>query len=250
MQRPAVIYGVGFWNRKSMSGHARFLYPASHALSAPSGAHSKRPKLSDASLFAWTTRLNAEQRAACEARGHPHRECGRWLYPVRRAGRSLHASSVPDHGCKLAFIMILPSPVIWKPCLQQDFCQRSRAAYARHAPSDKKSSNWASPNIILAKRLHSHNAPKPGSPRKPHLRQKILRILIPGQVSDDASIQKSRSDSLALDSGENPNLLLLKWVRAHHPDAHITFKPHPDVTNGLRHGKPLGAPKCSHMQIK
>lgn len=56
------------------------------------------------------------------------------------------------------------------------------------------------------------------------------RILVPGQVEDDASIR--------LGAGEvRTNLALLQAVRAANPDAVILFKPHPDVEAGLRAGR-------------
>lgn len=55
------------------------------------------------------------------------------------------------------------------------------------------------------------------------------RILVPGQVEDDASIR--------LGAGEvRTNLALLRAVRAAQPDAVILYKPHPDVVAGLRPG--------------
>ena len=56
-----------------------------------------------------------------------------------------------------------------------------------------------------------------------------LRILVPGQVEDDASIKLGAG---AIDT----NLALLKTVRAENPDAVILYKPHPDVEAGLRPG--------------
>ncbi|MEO0485222.1 MAG: capsular polysaccharide biosynthesis protein [Pseudomonadota bacterium] len=56
------------------------------------------------------------------------------------------------------------------------------------------------------------------------------RILVPGQVEDDASI-------LAGATGDTrTNLALLKAVRTAHPEAVIVYKPHPDVEAGLRPG--------------
>lgn len=56
-----------------------------------------------------------------------------------------------------------------------------------------------------------------------------LRILVPGQVEDDASIR--------LGAGEvRDNLGLLREVRRAHPEAFVVFKPHPDVEAGLRPG--------------
>lgn len=56
------------------------------------------------------------------------------------------------------------------------------------------------------------------------------RILVPGQVEDDASIR--------LGAGVvRTNLALLQAVRAAHPQAVVIYKPHPDVVAGLRPGQ-------------
>lgn len=55
------------------------------------------------------------------------------------------------------------------------------------------------------------------------------RILVPGQVEDDASIRKGAGVV-------RRNLDLLRAVRAAHPGAVVIFKPHPDVEAGLRPG--------------
>lgn len=56
------------------------------------------------------------------------------------------------------------------------------------------------------------------------------RILVPGQVEDDASILLGTTDV-------STNLALLERVRAENPDAVLIYKPHPDVEAGLREGK-------------
>ncbi|NPD17326.1 capsular polysaccharide biosynthesis protein [Xinfangfangia sp. D13-10-4-6] len=55
------------------------------------------------------------------------------------------------------------------------------------------------------------------------------RILVPGQVEDDASILKGAG-------AVRTNLALLQETRAQNPDALILYKPHPDVEAGLRPG--------------
>ncbi|MCB2135543.1 MAG: capsular polysaccharide biosynthesis protein, partial [Rhodobacteraceae bacterium] len=55
------------------------------------------------------------------------------------------------------------------------------------------------------------------------------RILVPGQVEDDASIRLGAGK-------EHTNLGLLERVRAENPDAVIIYKPHPDVEARLRAG--------------
>lgn len=56
------------------------------------------------------------------------------------------------------------------------------------------------------------------------------RILVPGQVEDDASIRLGTSDVTT-------NLGLLERVRTQNPNAVIIYKPHPDVEAGLRDGR-------------
>ncbi len=55
------------------------------------------------------------------------------------------------------------------------------------------------------------------------------RILVPGQVEDDASVRLGGG-------AEHTNLALLKRVRAENPGSVILWKPHPDVVAGLRPG--------------
>ncbi|MDX8347710.1 capsular polysaccharide biosynthesis protein [Cognatiyoonia sp. IB215446] len=55
------------------------------------------------------------------------------------------------------------------------------------------------------------------------------RILVPGQVEDDASIRLGTNDI-------KTNRELLEAVRAANPAAVIAYKPHPDVETGLRPG--------------
>jgi capsular polysaccharide export protein len=55
------------------------------------------------------------------------------------------------------------------------------------------------------------------------------RILVPGQVEDDASIRLGAGDVAR-------NIDLLARVRADNPAAFIVYKPHPDVEAGLRRG--------------
>lgn len=56
------------------------------------------------------------------------------------------------------------------------------------------------------------------------------RILVPGQVEDDASVR-------AGGGGIRSNLALLQAVRAAEPDAFILYKPHPDIEAGFRRGR-------------
>src|SRR5690606_14910153 len=56
------------------------------------------------------------------------------------------------------------------------------------------------------------------------------KVLVVGQVEDDASIRLGAGDV-------RTNAALLQTARAAHPDAVILYKPHPDVETGLRSGR-------------
>ncbi len=64
------------------------------------------------------------------------------------------------------------------------------------------------------------------------------RILIPGQVEDDASIRLGAHTI-------RTNSDLLRAARAAHPDAILLYKPHPDVEAGLRPGTVPDADKIA-----
>ncbi len=56
------------------------------------------------------------------------------------------------------------------------------------------------------------------------------RILVPGQVEDDASVLRGGG-------AVRSNLALLQAVRAAEPDAFLVYKPHPDLEAGFRRGR-------------
>ena len=78
---------------------------------------------------------------------------------------------------------------------------------------------------ITAAHLSKYNLARPALPDLPAGH----RILVPGQVEDDASILKGCGDVRG-------NRALLDAVRAANPDAVVLYKPHPDVEAGLRTG--------------
>lgn len=77
---------------------------------------------------------------------------------------------------------------------------------------------------IVAQRLTKYNVGQ-GAWTRPAGHRRV--VLVPGQVESDASIAHG---SPRLRS----NVALLQAVRAAAPDAHVVYKPHPDVVNGLR----------------
>lgn len=81
-------------------------------------------------------------------------------------------------------------------------------------------------SLLLSKRVTKYNMKGPVSLCLPDNRRVIL---VPGQVESDASIA---CGSPIIKS----NLSLLEHVRKANPDAHIVYKPHPDVVAGARLG--------------
>ena len=81
---------------------------------------------------------------------------------------------------------------------------------------------------ILAAGLAKYNLSRP-QPTGLATLPKGRRILVPGQVEDDASIRLGTNEV-------STNLALLQRTRAENPDAIIIYKPHPDVEAGLRKG--------------
>ena len=78
---------------------------------------------------------------------------------------------------------------------------------------------------ILANKISKYNT----NPHKSlNLPQDKPKILIPGQVQDDASILYGANG--------RTNLSLLQQVREENPNAYILYKPHPDVLSGNRIG--------------
>ncbi|MFW8594835.1 capsular polysaccharide biosynthesis protein [Cribrihabitans neustonicus] len=69
------------------------------------------------------------------------------------------------------------------------------------------------------------------------------RILVPGQVADDASILCGAAEV-------NNNSALLQAVRAANPEAVIIYKPHPDVEAGLRAGEIDGGGLADVIAVK
>lgn len=82
---------------------------------------------------------------------------------------------------------------------------------------------------LVAGGISKYNLAAPAPDLGSHPGRPGPRILVPGQVEDDASIR------LGCDQVRT-NLALLHAVRAAHPDAVIVYKPHPDVEAGLRPG--------------
>ncbi len=80
---------------------------------------------------------------------------------------------------------------------------------------------------MLKQRISKYNFADKVDPDSIHGKKEAKRILIVGQVEDDASIQ------FGCDRRMNNNDLVIQ-ARLENPDAQIIYKPHPDVLTGLR----------------
>lgn len=100
--------------------------------------------------------------------------------------------------------------------------------------------------LITANRLSKYNLA--GAPLRLPPSPGGARILVPGQVADDAAVRHTISASVDLAS-ENINLALLRAVRRRHPTACIVYKPHPDVAHGLRRGHVAPHDLCGIVDV-
>jgi len=79
---------------------------------------------------------------------------------------------------------------------------------------------------IVTRGISKYAREAPITPVEPRGRRTVL---VPGQVEDDQSVKLGGA-------GVSGNLDLLRRARAAEPDAHLLFKPHPDVDAGHRRG--------------
>jgi capsular polysaccharide export protein len=85
----------------------------------------------------------------------------------------------------------------------------------------------------IQKRLTQENVTKynlDSAEKGPDISATKKNILVLGQVENDASLTHAPIKT---------NTQLLKAVRKRHPDAHILYRPHPDVAQGLRESQPV-----------
>ncbi|MEM9851697.1 MAG: capsular polysaccharide biosynthesis protein, partial [Pseudomonadota bacterium] len=76
----------------------------------------------------------------------------------------------------------------------------------------------------------------------PPLPEKRPRVLVVGQVEDDAAVQRARPDPFG-----NRDLLLA--ARKANPDATVIFKSHPDVEAGFRNGRVADAGNIADLVL-
>jgi capsular polysaccharide export protein len=83
-------------------------------------------------------------------------------------------------------------------------------------------------DVIVSSGLTKYNLDPSAAPKRTDRHRRW--ILVPGQVEDDRSVRLGGGDVTG-------NLDLLARIRARNPNAHIIYKPHPDVEAGHRTGR-------------
>ena len=106
----------------------------------------------------------------------------------------------------------------------------ARAEALRHQLITARVSKYNLASAVPTLESQTLSDPDPDLERSHGTDPSPLRVLVAGQVEDDASI-------LLGGGAVRTNLGLLQAARAAHPKAVILYKPHPDVEAGLRPGK-------------
>lgn len=221
IDKPVIVTGTYWWNKPTLRAlfttaqrPPRFIWSFDAALTAA--------KADQAALVAWASRLTHHQeQAAADASIELYRIEDGFLRSIGLGAGFVTAASLA--------------------------IDRRGIYYDASRPSD------------LEHMLQTVELLAPECERGTHIRQKILNarltkynltdkshippfpagrkiVLVPGQVSDDASILQTKSTTIDATAPENVNAQLLAVARERNPEAFIVYKPHPDVTSGLRAG--------------
>lgn len=209
-RRGHVATGMRLWKRGALQrtlGHERRL-----AFADPPDRAMARARAEDRDLLVWAGRADAAQTQE-----------GVTLRRVEDGflrSRGLGAALVPPLSLALD-----RSGIYYDPRQESDL-ERLIAAPLPPGGHDRAAGLIA---LILKAGLSKYNSGGPPPALPPRIGDRP-RILVPGQVEDDASIRAGCSRWRS-------NLELLRETRARNPAAQILYKPHPDVEAGLRPGR-------------
>jgi len=217
-----MVTGVYWWNHKTV----RALFP--DAVSPPVIHQSfsdalKAAHETNGCVVAWSSRLTEQQIAQCDKDNIPliRMEDGF----LRSVG--LGAGWVP------AASLILDSRGIYYDARHTSDLEWLLENQAVDKQQIKRAQDLR--KKIIRARLSKYNLKQPDT--MPSWPSDRLKVLVPGQVADDASVLSVFDEPINSESDFNVNLELLKKARKNNPDAYIIFKPHPDVLSGLRKGQ-------------
>ena len=218
---PAIVTGTYWWNKptlRALLSTARrppvFIWQFDRALAA--AVETKAP------IYAWSSRLTGEQEAAAQAAGVPlFRIEDGFLRSIGLGAGFVTAASLAIDGRGIYYDASRPSDLEHLlQTLDLEAAEIADGGRIRHR--------------IVEARLTKYNL-SVGRGELPSVGDRPI-VLVPGQVSDDASILKGVSATIDPWSKDDINTQLLVAARRRHPDSYIVFKPHPDVVSGLRNG--------------
>lgn len=212
-RRVAASYGFGQWKRGTVDA-LLWNGTGDHAPFAPARPDHLAALPPDAGVAVWKARVPTDFLAACESRTGPLHEVEDGF--IRSVG--LGADCVPPLSIIVDALGVHYDPS--KPSTLETLLAEgkfapellARAAQLRTLIVKSGVSKYEVGGAALA---------RPGGARR--------HILVPGQVEDDRSV-------LAGAGEVRGNLDLLRRARAAEPNAHILYKPHPDVLSGHRKG--------------
>jgi len=217
-----VVYGVCWWNHKSIKGileNSRF---------TPQIAKSFPQALKDAHrkggcIIGWASRITNKHEAACQSAN----------VPLLRVEDGFLRSVGLGAGLAPAASLVIDQRGIY-----YDANRASDLEWLlEHAELDDEQ-RACGENLrkkIIESRISKYNFGQ--SLKDIDLPDNREKLLVPGQVGDDAAIVNTLSSSVNIKGVENINVELLKTVRKNNPNAYIIYKPHPDVVTNLRNGR-------------
>lgn len=220
-----ICVGVKWWNRRSVRqllqstrGTVRFVRRPSRAVSLAAGAGGR--------VVVWASRETEALQQACRLHDIPLLRVEDGF--IRSVGLGTHyvpASSLVLDSRGIYYDPRQSSDLEWL-IENAEFSDelRDRAQRLRHR--------------IVSAGLSKYNVGGSGGFTSPPKERKS--ILVPGQVENDASIRYGTAKI-------STNLDLLRSVRRSEPEAHIIFKPHPDVELGGRPGRVPEADALDHV---
>jgi capsule polysaccharide export protein KpsC/LpsZ len=215
-----VIAGVARWNHRVMAALVREI-DASPRIVASIDEGIERARRERRTLLAWAAKFTpAHERRAVEAGIDVVRIEDGFLRSVGLGAGLVPGACFAIDGRGIHYDATRPSD------LECDL------AHAEISPAEQQRGSRLAA-LIAGNRLSKYNLG--GAQTRLPMTTARERILVPGQVADDAAVRHTLSGSLDL-SGGNVNIALLRAVRQRNPTAFITYKPHPDVTRGLRPG--------------
>jgi capsular polysaccharide export protein len=206
--------GMRLWKRAPLR---RFYGPGLRFAEPPARAVTAAAKRGTP-LLVWASKESDALRAAAEAAGVPLHRVEDGLLRSRGLGADL----VPP----LSLIRD-PAGIYYDPT--RPSAVEAAVARAARWPAERLTRARDLRERLVALGLTKYNLPGLAADTGPPPGDGRLRLLVPGQVEDDASIR--------LGAGViRTNAALLEAARAAHPEAWIVYKPHPDVEAGLRPG--------------